>query len=97
MVQIPPCKTHNSLNINYLLKHVQDVSQNSWLLALLIIIDEKTVGFRGNHKEKIWITYKTEGDGFQMDEICDCGFRYSFYLHNQPPPPPHQPWTLTVA
>ena len=35
-------------------------------------IDEKTINFQGRHKDKLHITFKDAGDGFQADSVCDC-------------------------
>ena len=53
--------------------------------------DEQTIGFKGNHIDKLRINYKKEGDGFQVDAICDAskgtsGFTYCFYPRNMPVP-----------
>ena len=49
-------------------------------------VDEQTVDFQGMHVDKLRITYKTEGDGFQCDAICDDGYTFEFYFRNEPPP-----------
>ena len=38
--------------------------------------------FSGNHGDKLHITYKTEGSGFQADDVWKYGFAYEFYLCN---------------
>ena len=35
-----------------------------WLLELVFSVDEMIMGFKGRHKDKKWITYKAESDGF---------------------------------
>ena len=42
--------------------------------------------FQGQHKYKQRITYKAEGDGFRTDSLCDEGFTYQVYMHNNPEP-----------
>ena len=37
-------------------------------------IDEMKIGFQGMHAVKKRITYKAEGDGFQVDALCEDGF-----------------------
>ena len=44
------------------------------------------MGFKGKHADKLRITYKKEGDGFQCDCICDGGYTFTFYFQNQPAP-----------
>ena len=48
--------------------------------------DEETMGFKGKHIDKLRITYKAEGDGFQCDAICDDGYTFTFFFRNQPAP-----------
>ena len=47
---------------------------------------EQTMGFKGQHADKLRITYKKEGDGFQYDCIADNGYTFTFYFRNQPMP-----------
>ena len=55
-----------------------------WLLGVFFAIDEMTIGFQGMHVDKKRITYKTEGDGFQVDALCEYGFFFQFYFRNDP-------------
>ena len=48
--------------------------------------DEQTIGFQGCHVDKLRITYKAEGDGFQCDAICDAGYTWTFFFQNIPAP-----------
>ena len=36
------------------------------------------------HADKKSITYKAEGDGFQVDALCEDGFFFQFYFRNDP-------------
>ncbi len=51
-----------------------------------ISIDDQTIGFKGMHADKIRISYKKEGNGFQCDALCCDGYTYSFFMHNMPAP-----------
>ena len=42
--------------------------------------------FKGYHHDKLRITYKAEGDGFQVDALCDDGYCYQVYMRNDPAP-----------
>ena len=53
-----------------------------WDPAWDLIIDEQTIGFQGRHKDKLHIAFKDSGDGFQADDVCDCGYTYSFIYSN---------------
>jgi len=48
-----------------------------------------TIGFQGHHSDKMRISYKREGDGFQCDALCDNGFTYSVFFRNERPPAQH--------
>lgn len=57
-----------------------------WLLACAFSVDEMTMGFKGHHKDKLRITYKNEGDGFQSDALCQDGFTYQIWMCNDRAP-----------
>ena len=42
--------------------------------------------FKRHHRDKLRITYKSEGDGFQGDALCDDGYFYQVYMRNEPAP-----------
>ena len=46
-----------------------------------------TIGFQGQHRDKLRIAYETEGGGFQRDVLCDDGFAYQVYFRNDPAEP----------
>ena len=73
--------------VDSVLKHTQVVSMRAWRLGRDISGDEQTIGFQGKHEDKLQITYKAEGDGFQCDAICNSGFTRTFYFRNQKAPP----------
>ena len=58
----------------------------AWRLGHDISGDEQTIGFQGRHADKLRITYKAEGDGFQCDAICDAGYTWTFFFRNKPAP-----------
>ena len=53
-----------------------------------VSVDEQTIGFQGNHKDKKRIVYKAEGDCFQADTLCQDSFTFQFHYRNEPA----QPW-----
>ena len=57
-----------------------------WSLGGPFSVDEMTMGFQGRHGDKKRITYKAEGDGFQADALCQCGFTYQVHMRNDPAP-----------
>jgi len=70
-----------------MIKWIRLVGPMSWECGLHLGLDEMTMGFQGHHADKMRITYKKEGDGFQCDALCDAGFTYSVFFRNEPPPP----------
>jgi hypothetical protein len=82
----PPRGTHPNWKVEEFLHEVLVVSMDAWNCGEWISVDEQTIGFQGRHPDKLRITYKQEGDGFQCDAISDDGYTYSFYFRNQPPP-----------
>ena len=53
-----------------------------WYPEWYLRIYEQTIGFKGRHKDKLWIKFKDEGDGFQADAVCDSGCTCSFVYCN---------------
>ena len=89
--KIPPNRKERPMyKVDSILKHTQVVSMKAWRLGRDISGDEQTIGFQGKHEDKLRITYKAEGDGFQCDAICDSGFTWTFYFRNQKAP---REWT----
>ena len=50
-----------------------------WLIDFFLSVDDKMIGFKGIHVDKIIITYKNKGGGFKVDDIFYLGFNYNFY------------------
>ena len=88
--QAPTRKEHPTYKVDSFLKHLQKVSMSAWRLGQNISGDEQTIGFQGRHSDKLRITYKAEGDGFQCDALADSRFTWTFYFHNQLAP---EKWT----
>jgi hypothetical protein len=83
---VPSKKTHPNFKVDPFLRSIQAESMQAFDLGKYISIDEQTIGFKGNHADKLRISYKKEGDGFQCDAICCDGFTYSFFMRNMPAP-----------
>ena len=49
-------------------------------------IEKQTMGFKGQHADKLCINYTKEGDGFQCDCIDDDGYTFTLYFCNHPAP-----------
>ena len=72
--------------IRPMIKHLNHVGPLAWKCGRAVAVDEMTMRFKGHHKDKLRITYKTEGDGFQADALCDDGYCYQVYMRNDPAP-----------
>ena len=83
---IPPRETHPNFKVDEYFRHIQLIFRYTWMPGRNLSGDEQTMGFKGRHPDKMRITYKKEGDGFQCDCICDNGYTFTFYFRNQPAP-----------
>lgn len=83
-IHLPSRQDYPNWKIRPLIKWINYISPRAWLLGKYISIDEMTIGFQGHHRDKLRITYKTKGDGFQCDALCDDGFVYQVYFRNDP-------------
>jgi len=83
---IPSRKTHPNFKVDEFLRHLQLIFRYAWLPGRDLSGDEQTMGFKGQHADKLQINYKKEGDGFQADCLADDGYTFTFYLRNQPAP-----------
>ena len=50
------------------------------MLSVSISIDKITMYFKGQHSEKIIMTYKSEGYGLQEDDIFQKGCIYQIFI-----------------
>ena len=53
-----------------------------WLLRLVFSVDAMTMGFKGTHKDNLHITYRNEGNSFQVGEHVQEGYTYQLYIRN---------------
>ena len=83
---IPSRKTHPNFKVDEFLRHLQLIFRYVWLPGWDLSGNEQTMGFKGQHADKLWINYKKEGDGFQANCLADDGYTFTFYLQNQPAP-----------
>ena len=60
--------------VRSMLQHLQRNFYIYWYPAPDLRIDDQTIGFQGRNKDKLWITLKYAGDGFQYDTVCDSGY-----------------------
>jgi hypothetical protein len=86
MKPTPNRKDSPMFKILSVVKWIRRVGPISWECGVCLGLDEQTIGFQGRHADKLRITYKAEGDGFQCDALCDDGFTYSVFFRNEAPP-----------
>ena len=83
----PDRKKHPLFKVQRIVNWINFLGQKVVLMGMHCSVDEQTIGFQGRHGDKMRITFKKVGDGFQCDVICDSGFTYCCYFRNVPPPP----------
>lgn len=57
-----------------------------WTLGETLSIDEMTIGCNARSALKTRIKYKREGDGYQLDALCDREYTFSFWPRWTAPP-----------
>ena len=63
----PPKASHPNWKVDPLLAWIQAVSMAAWDMGCYLCCDEQTIGFKGNHADKQWISYQKKGvDFWQM-------------------------------
>jgi Transposase IS4 len=82
----PARKVAPLFKVSHVIKWLNYIGKHSVRLGENLSVDEQTIGFQGRHQDKLRISYKAEGDGFQCDTICESGFTYAVYFRNEPPP-----------
>jgi hypothetical protein len=83
----PDRKKVPNFKIEPMLAHMLEVSINAWIFGHnASSVDEQSIGFQGHHIDKLRVTYKNEGGGFQCDALRQDGFTYSFFFRNHPAP-----------
>ena len=80
-----PRSTHPNWKVQEFLHYILAVSIAAWDCGIMISVDEQAIGFQGRHPDKLHITYKAEGDGFQCDALCSDGYTFAFYFPKEPP------------
>ena len=65
-----------------------------WLLSCALSVDDKIFYFKGIPVDKMIISYKNEGGGFQADDLSNLGYTYTFLLMNEGVPKEYTPMGL---
>jgi hypothetical protein len=82
----PPNRKQVPLHkVSTVIKWINYIGKQSVRLGMNASVDEQTIGFQGKHQDKLRVTYKREGDGFQADTLCERGFTYGVYFRNEQP------------
>ena len=85
----PPRSKYPNWKMRPILKWMNFIFKEAWLLGHVYSIDEMTMCFQGLHKDKRRIVYMQEGDGFQCDSLCQDDYCYQFYFRNHLAPSKH--------
>ena len=88
-IETPSRNKYHNWKKRPLLNYITFLLPLIWILGIDFEIDEVKIGFQGMHADKICITYKNKGDGFQCDALCQYGFYYQFYFRNDSSPEEH--------
>mmetsp|Transcript_2517 Transcript_2517/g.2910 ORF Transcript_2517/g.2910 Transcript_2517/m.2910 type:complete len:158 (+) Transcript_2517:260-733(+) len=93
----PPKYTEPNWKIKELLDCMICISIEAWDCGKFISVDEQKIRFQGSRSDKLQITYKIKGNGFQCDALCNDGFTYCLYFCNQRSPKKNQPGPLSIT
>jgi hypothetical protein len=86
-IPTPNRKQDPNYKINAIIKQLIHISKKVILMGKWISVDEQTISFKGRHVDKLRISHKKEGDGFQCDAICADGYTFTVYFRNIASPP----------
>ena len=81
-----PITRRPMFKVEKILQELENNSKNKWDSGRVVSIDEQTIGFQGHHQNKLRITYKRIGDGFQCDALCDRGYTIAFRFRHDTNP-----------
>ena len=86
MIKAPSKEKFPNWKIRPFIKWINYQCPWAWQLGCSVAVNKMTMRFKGHHRDKLHITYKDEGDGFQDDDLCDDGYCYQVYMRNDPAP-----------
>jgi hypothetical protein len=86
LIATPSREEYPNWKVREMIKWINFISPKVYKPGISLSIDEMTIGFQGKHKDKMRITYKAEGDGFQADALCHDGYTLQVYMRNNPAP-----------
>ena len=74
----PDRKKEPNFKVAPFLEHLNTIFKDAYCLRKNISIDEMTISFKGNHKDKLCMNYKKARDRFQCNAICQDRYCYQF-------------------
>jgi len=69
---IPSCEDSPLFKVLAIMKWSQKAGPMSWSCGVELCPHEQTTWFKGMHADKLWMSGKKEGDGFQCDALWVC-------------------------
>ena len=69
------------------LDDVRALCKKMWTPGKTVSIDEQTIGCQARNSGMTRIKYKREGDGYQLDAVCDGEYTFSWWPRWMAPPP----------
>ena len=85
-IQTPPREDFPNWKVRPLISWINYAGPLIYKPGRSVSVDEMTMRFKGKHRDKLRITYKKEGDGFQADALCDDGYTLQVHMQNDPAP-----------
>ena len=82
MIKTPSKEESPNWKIRLFIKWLNYQCPRAWQLGCSVAVNEMAMPFKGYHRDKIHITYKAEGDGFQADDLCADSYCYKVYMRN---------------
>ena len=86
VIKTPSRSVYPNWKMRPIFKWMDSIFREVLMLGITYSVKEMIMRFQGLHKDKIIITYKRKGDGFQCNALCQDGFCYQFYFRNHPDP-----------
>ena len=81
-----PVTKRPMFKVEKIIQELENNSKSKWDCGCVLSIDEQTIGFQGHHQNKLRVTYKRIGGGFQCDALCERVFTIVFrFRHDNVP------------
>ena len=83
---VPNRDSFPNWKVRPLLQWINFIGPLAWLLGMNISVDEMTMRMKGVHRDRLTVKFKTEGNGFMTDALCQEGYCFQQYMRNEPAP-----------